>query len=140
MIQDGVYEAKITENGAGTTKNGADYLWLRCRVDGYDDPVFAKVWLTPKSMGIARQQLKTLGVDPDLVDLAELADQSNYLSGIKAKIIVEVRDGYVNANLPLPERPGPSKKRLGELSKALRDAKRGDEDDAGPSDDDEIPF
>lgn len=82
------------------------------------------VWLTEKAIGIARQQLKKCGFDPDMEDLQILDDDPTRLAGNKIDIIVEEFNGKLRAQIPL--KTTPSKKEVTRLQGLLRSIKKDD--------------
>ena len=98
----------------------------------------ALIWLTPKAMGMARAALKKCGFDSDTHDVQELVDNPTLLEGEEVEIIVQDYKGQRQASVNL--RTAPSKKRLSEITKSLRDAKKSDADAAPPPSGDDIPF
>ena len=100
--------------------------------------VEALVFMTVKSMNMARAQLKRCGFDPDTQELDELVEKPTLLAGNLVEILVEEYKGKRQAKINLNEALG--KTRLKSLSLALRHAKNKNDDDAPPPAGDDIPF
>ena len=99
----------------------------------------AYIWLSPKAMGMARAALKKCGFDPDTLDIDDLVEKPTLLEGNEVEIMVEDYKGRRQASINL--RTTPPENRLKALSKALRDAKKRDEEEpTPPADEDSIPF
>lgn len=88
--------------------------------DGEDGEVV--IWLSEKSMGIARKSLKLCGFDPDTTDFGTLADVQEYLKGRKVDVICEEWNGKVRAQIALGNTALPKKDILS-IQSALRAAK-----------------
>ena len=86
------------------------------------------IWLTEKSMGIARKQLKLCGFDPDKTEFSVLVDEPEYLAGHSVDVVVEDRNGTMRASIPLSA--AVPKKEIDRLQGLLRSAKKGNEPDA----------
>lgn len=98
------------------------------------------IFLTEKSMGIARRSLRLCGFDPDKQSLSDLTDNPELLKGRKVSILAEEWNGKIRANIML--NPEPTKKRVHALDSMLRAAKSDNEDPIPPatSTDEDLPF
>jgi len=126
----------ITSNTV-TEIAGKDVVKLTCEsTDHAADPIDVIIWLTDKSMGIARAQLKLCGFDIDAEEFETLVAEPSKLKGTEIPILVEDWNGQLRASIML--NPTPSKKRLQELQTGLRAVKKGGE--TPPADDSDLPF
>jgi hypothetical protein len=150
MIPIGIYEQQgIVSNGIEATQSGKEFIRLDFEING--EPICAKIWLTDKAMGMARQQLRLLGLDPDTIDLNDLIDKPNMLTGVKADVMVEHDEQYgVQASLVMNR---VDKTRAKSLTQRLRAAKSKKDDtppkipataaaggDSGPITESDLPF
>lgn len=147
MLSLGRAKYKITYNELRTI-SGKDVV-----VIGFNDqdgePGEALIWMSDKSMGIARQSLKLCGFDCDKESLVVLAENAERLAGNEVDLMVEEYNGKIRAQVALNS--APSKKRLDELTSMLRAVKKADRaepdtvpagapDEAPPIGDDDLPF
>lgn len=88
-------------------------------VDGICD-----IWLSPKAIGMARQQLRKLGYNPDTGTLSELANHPDHLRGAEFEVEVfeEEYNGkfYTKAQIPIPRNDGLKSNEINDLDKALK--------------------
>lgn len=107
----------------------------------------ALIWLTPKSMGMARQALHVCGFDVDKRDLFELDANHLALEGNRIPIRIEEYKG--KPQIRIDTDAAPPKSIMAALTKGLRDAKGSNDVADGPpigdeppplTDDDSIPF
>jgi len=137
----GSYEAEIVENSVRDFgSKSAVSLYVRSD-DGADGEVL--IFMTEKSMGIARASLKRCGFDVDTRDLEELANDRRLLEGMRVPLKVEDYKGKPSAKIDLSGPP--PKTEMQRLTTALRTAtKRGEgpsfSDDAPPITDDDLPI
>ena len=92
------------------------------------------IFLTDKSMGIARTQLKACGFDVDKYDIDALDDDQTMLAGNKIPLIIEEYNGKIRAGINLNR--SVDKDKRPSITKKLRDAKK---TQVAPAEDD-IPF
>lgn len=140
----GTYEVSITDNairGIG----GKSAVSLSVRTDkGEHGEVL--IFLTEKSMNIARAQLKRCGFDVDTRELDELSQDSGgeaVLAGVRIPVKVEMYNGKPSAKVDLSGPP--PKSEMQRLTAALRASKSRKEgpsfaDDAPPPGDDDMPY
>lgn len=95
-----------------------------------EDETEAMIWMTEKSMGIARQSLKLCGFHPDAMSLCDLEDNPTLLAGKHVVVLVEPYNGRMKASILL--NPTPPKARMKELDAALKAAKKNGEDEDMP--------
>lgn len=88
--------------------------------DGEDGDI--AIWLSEKSMGIARKSLKLCGFDPDKEDFGILADKQEHLKGRKVDVVVEEYNGKMRAQIALGNTALPKKDILA-IQSALRAVK-----------------
>ena len=137
----GSYEVTIIDN-AVRGLGGKSAVSLTVRDDkGADGEVL--IFLTEKSMNIARAQLKRCGFDCDAQELAELVDNDALLANTRVAVKVEMYNGRPSAKIDISGPP--PKSELQRLTVALRAAKQRSDgpsfaDDAPPLTDEEIPF
>lgn len=137
-LEMGKYAATIRENTV-TTLGGKEVVRLTVETDdGEETDVL--VWMTKASMSIARQSLKLCGFDPEKHTVEDMFVNPKLLAGNKVTIIMEDYQGKLRASLML--NPAPTKHRMAELTKGLRDAASAETKVAngGGGEDDEVPF
>ena len=133
MIGPGIYNATIINNGMAATPGGSEYVALRCAFDELDENgdsvvMVAKVWLTEKSMGIARGQLRLCGFDCDTQDIEELNLNPDLLRNVRIKLDVQDKPKYgLQASVFMGQDIG--RDRMARITSALRAAKKNDEPD-----------
>lgn len=66
-----------------------------------DERVSVTIWMTEKSMNIAKKQLKECGFDAQAHSIMELDENRHLLAGNKVEIEIEVNGNYVNGKIPL---------------------------------------
>lgn len=110
---------------------------IRIEIAEEDEHGEALIFLSEKSMGMARAALRVCGFDPDKQDLQALFDDSGLLAG--KPVPVEIEEYKGRAQWRIPTSTAPSKKRMGELSKLFKSA--GSKASAGAAhDDSDLPF
>lgn len=85
------------------------------------------VWLTNKSMGIARRALGLCGFDCDKQSICDLADNPRLLAGRRVDILVEEYNGKLRGQILLD--PATPQAKMRQFDAELRAAKKADEDD-----------
>jgi hypothetical protein len=123
MLTIGKHMATIREHRVSEMA-GKEVVRISCVTEDGDDTQVL-VWLTEKSMGIARHQLRLCGLDIDKDGLEILNENSYLLSGHAVPILVEEWKGQMRAQIMLNSEP--SKKRMAELTTQLRACKRDEE-------------
>jgi len=131
MIDVGQNMAVIQSNTL-TQLAGKEAVRLTCTVG--DDEIDVLIWLTEAAAGIARTCLKTCGFRVDEQSLSDLIDKPDLLKGREIPILVEEWNGRLQAQIVLNATP--TKKRVLEIEKTLRDVKK--KDDAQKKE--ELPF
>lgn len=128
----GDYKASIISHGLATTPGGSEYIAIRLGVEG--EEIVAKIWLTEKSYGMARRQLKMCGFDIDAMDLSELHANKELLAG--NVVPIEVKDeGKYGLQANIATATPVSKDRMGAITARLRSAKKKGDPEA-----EEVPF
>lgn len=132
----GVYDAEIVSTGLGSTNKDSAYVSVLCRIE--DDQISAKIWLTEKSMGMAKKALKLCGFDIEKQELSALRDDPFVLAGKSIKVEITEDPKYgMQANVLLSDL---SDAKIKKLTQSLRKSKA-DGGEAGSSGDgDNIPF
>lgn len=127
-IQPNDYDGEIVSNDIRAI-NGKEYVLLMVKcVDEFEEQIIpVKMWLTPKAIGMARAGLKLCGFDVAKDDLVVLAEDKTYLAGRRVPVEVKDEGKYGLQGSVKLDRVG--KKRLGQLTQALRSS---DADDALP--------
>lgn len=92
MINPGLYTAtvlgtRIDQMGA----NGTNCVIVDAQIAEMNEPVECIIWITEKSLRIARQQLKALGFDIDTKDLSEI-HQSSKLVGREFPMVAKAEE------------------------------------------------
>lgn len=125
----GIHKAIVKEHWFTTSQGGNPGLAVKVGIAGdWDDEeiMIGTIWLTPKSMGMARIQLRALGFDCDTQDLADLNDA---ISLVGHEVDVEIKEETYNNRTEMRiarfggPAPKPTAEKLGEATKALRAAK-----------------
>ena len=137
----GSYEAEIVENSVREFGTKSAVVLLVTTDSGANGEVL--IFLTDKSMGMARASLKRCGFDCDTRDLEELANDQKALAHMRIPLKVEIYNGRPSAKIDLSGPP--AKTELKRLTEALRTVKQRGEgasfaDDAPPLTDDDIPM
>lgn len=112
--------------------NGKEAIRLGVAIVGEDQPQSVTIFLTDKSMGMARAQLKACGFDCDNQSLGDIDVSPPCLAGNEVSLIAEEYNGKLRLSIDLNKRI--DKNRLDSLSQALRDVKKNRDDaprDAG---------
>ena len=125
----GVYEAIVVSHHWITARTGTTGLQVVISVVdqwGEEHEMTGTIYMSKKSMGMARAQLKALGFDPDHQELAELGYEIS-LSGnpCQAELAEEEYNGRKSLKVKWfgKHLPPPSKEQLAETQKALQAAK-----------------
>ena len=126
-------EAEIIGNGIRTLGD-KDAISIKFEAEGETGE--SLIFLTPKSMGIARAKLKLCGFNADTESLAVLVENPTRLAGRKIPIEVDEYKGRMQFVIPMSD--APSKKRVAELDAQMKKAKGGNQPDA--IEEDSIPF
>jgi len=127
MLTIGKHEAEILDHTIREIGD-KDAVSLQCQIG--DEITEVLIWLTEKSMGIARRQLDLCGFDVDTNFLTRLIAEPTLLAGKRISVIVEEYKGKLRAAILLD--PTPSKKRLAEMTAQLRAAKKTEEEEGLP--------
>jgi len=114
------------------TLGDKDAIAIKFEADGQTEE--ALIFLTPKSMGIARAQLRVCGFNPD-EGLVELIKNPTRLAGRQIPIEVEEYNNRLQFRIPTASAPNAS--RIAELDKAIKAAKKDGEAEIAEED---IPF
>jgi hypothetical protein len=140
-IQAGPCEVEILDH---TLRSFGDKsaVSIRVKTDEQDDAEVL-IFLTAKSMNIARAQLKRCGFDVDARDLGDLVDNPHLLAGRRVGVRFEEWKGNLRPQIDISG--APPKDELERLTASLRAAKSKSEgpsfaDDPPPPGDEEIPF
>jgi hypothetical protein len=127
----GVCKAIIRSHSLGAIN---DKLVVRIQVDtDHGDDTELLVWVTDKSYGIARAQLKVCGFDSDKTPLGELDKNPELLAGTEIPILVEPYNGKLRPSILL--NPKPTDAAITKAQAGLRQVKKGNADT-----DDDLPF
>ena len=100
------------------------------------EEVHTDIWLSEKAMGMARQQLKAIGVDIDRVTLGKVAQGMDRLKGRECDVEIQFDEwqGNVTVKCQIPTGGGkPTVSELDALTAGLRAAKS-DDSKATPKD------
>ena len=89
------------------------------------------IFLTEKSMGIARRALRLCGFDPGPQKIRDLVDNPELLKGRRITILAEERNGKVWASVLLNSTP--TVNRMAQIDSALRAAKQDSETPIPPA-------
>lgn len=133
-IQTGKQPATILKNWVCVDPKAQMYINLKLSVDGGE--LYTRIYITPKSAGIARAALKKCGfaLNADCNNLDDIDMNEDFLGGKKVQVEVVENGKYMNANI-IVERERAPKEAMEAAKAMLRGAKKGD--DAADSD---IPF
>lgn len=99
------------------------------------EELHADIWLTEKAAGMARAQLKAIGVDIDRVSLEQVAQGLDRLKGRECDVEIQHEEWQGNITVKCQIMTGggaPSAKELGSITSALRNAKGHDEAPTAP--------
>jgi len=125
MLNQGKYNVAILEHtvrGVGDK----DAVALQVQTDEGDN-LEVLVWLTSKSMGIARRALALCGFDCDKESLCDLADNRRLLAGKRVDILIEEWNGKLRGQILL--NPATPKGKMRQFDLELRAARKAEEED-----------
>jgi len=140
-MKTGRQQGEIQDHGLQSLgKNNTPCVMVKVQIDG--DYLDVPIWLTDKSAGIARQQLKMCGFDVDSRKLTELESNPTLLSGNVVPVDVEQKGDYMQGSFPLPRKADETldAAKIQNLENALRNAKHRDEDEEPPHPAEEPPI
>jgi len=123
MLNVGPCKATILRSSLRTV-NDKVVVALSCITD-YEEPCEVLIYLTERSMGIARAQLRTCGFDVDLYDLERLDDNPSPIATHVVPLFVEEFGGKLRAQIEIPRKP--PKGLVRQLQVGLRAAKQNGE-------------
>jgi hypothetical protein len=128
-------KCKIVRNGIETIGD-KDAVKIYVEHPDTGDTGSALIFMTAKSMGMARAALKACGFDPDLTSLAVLVTDEEHLAGREVPIFVDEYNGKVQLRIETRRVPTPSMVKTYDalLKKKASDAP------LNPPDQDELPF
>ena len=132
-IQTGKQSATILKNWVCVDPKAQMYINLKLSVEGGE--LYTRIYITPKSAGIARAALKKCGfqLNDDCNNLDDLDMKEDHLSGNVVEVDVTENGKYMNAQIVVARERAP--KSAMEAAKAmLKNAKGGD------AADEDIPF
>jgi len=130
-LEIGTCKAKILNHSLAVI---GDKMAVRINVETeHGDETDLLVFITDKSMGIARAQLKLCGFDVDTTLLEKLDADSRLLAGTEIPILIEPWNGKLRAGILL--NPKPTKDAVAHAQAGLRAVKTGN-----ASADDDLPF
>jgi len=109
--------------------NGKEAIRITVEITGEDQNHNVLIYLTEKSIGMARASLKACGFDCDKQDLAEIDCTPPCLHGKVVDLIAEEWNGKLRLSIDLNRRM--EKAQLSSLTKKLRDVKK--KPDAAPA-------
>jgi len=139
----GTYEVEI-ESHTISIRGNKEAVILRCIMPD-NERIQVPIWLTAKSMGIAKRSLKMCGFEwTETNPISDLTDKSTLLAGNRFTILVEEYAGKLRPQVLLDTEP--TKKRLAEIQGWLRTSGDGEagpqRQDASPREpeDDTLPF
>lgn len=130
----GTYRAIVTGTRWTTSQGGNAGLTVNVDVDDNGDFVsmFGTIWFTPKSMGMARGQLKALGFDPDHQHVRDIGGEISLVDQrCEVQVVEEDYKGQKQIKIgrfgggPKP----PSPELLASLDAKLAKAKKSGDDD-----------
>lgn len=92
-VRDGdIVRGKVKQAWMAKSKNkGTPSVHVVFEIDE-EQEVHTDIWLTEKAMGMARQQLKVLGVDPDRVTLGQLSQGIDRLKNRECDVQIEMEE------------------------------------------------
>lgn len=131
MLELGPHEGTI-QSHRSRILGGKEAISILCAVG--DEQAEAIIFLTEKSLGMARAALKLCGFDIDKQDLLHLDMSPTLLAGRKVPLMVGEYNGKTQVKIDINQRI--DKATLGNLTKQLRSVKKA----AQPAPDDDIPF
>ena len=124
MIQAGRWTATVVKHWIDQTGNGSAFVAVKLALEG-DDAITGKIWLTEKSMGMARGQLKSLGFDVDKQSLEDLDTNQELLKGKTVEIEIEENEYQGKTTMQVRSIRVPKDKGLlAKLTEGLRSAKK----------------
>lgn len=134
-IMPGIYPAAIVKHWWETSRSGdpvlAFTLIARDPEWGTEYPMSHRVYFTPKAAGMARGQLRLLGFDPDLQDLAEIGESISF-EGHETEVTVDEQVFNGKSQIRVARFGGkpkpPEKAALLKAQQALRAAKKANSD------------
>jgi hypothetical protein len=126
MLAVGPHKGRIVSH---RTRMAGDKVAASIKVEVGREQGEALIFLTEKAMPMARRALKVCGFDVDGMDLAMLDVQPTLLAGREVPLVCELYNGKSQLKIDLDGRA--EKSALAELTKKLREAKKGGDADAG---------
>lgn len=135
----GNFIGTIQENSIRSAGTGTEYVLLSVVIEGAMWPV--QIWMSEKSAGIAKGQLKVCGFNVDEESLAVLDDNPKYLNG--RQIPVEIYEEEYKGKLQTKVRivtAHVSKKRISALEAILRNVGKDEGEPVSATVEDDIPF
>lgn len=139
MLEIGHHKGLIVGHSSAII-NGKEAIRITVEIAGEEQNHNVLIYLTDKSIGMARASLKACGFDPDKQDLAEIDCMPPCLQGKVVDLIAEEWNGKLRLSINLSQRM--DKTKLSSLTQALRDVKKSKGDASPPAhrEDGDIPF
>jgi hypothetical protein len=131
----GQQKAKILNAYVGVNETSKN-IFVNLKLElGSGDKVYSKIYLTEKSMGIARARLKRCGFDPDRQALEDIDQNASLLTG--NEVLVDVYEESYQGKQQIRvdvviDRPKADKSALARATEGLRKAKEADTSDDAP--------
>ena len=132
-LRPGTYDAIVTEHHWTTSQSGNPGLAVQVDIDdrsGEFTAMVGVIWFTPKSMGMARGQLRALGFDPDRQQCKAIGETISLVDArCEVQIVEEEYRGRTSikisrfGGIPKP----PTQEQLAGLDALLAAAKKTDE-------------
>lgn len=127
----GEYTARVVEHGAGESRTGTPYIGVKFSYGSAPNAhtIIAYIYITPKRLKWARQELRACGLDPDLPDFGKiLSDQPNFARGHEVQIVIAEEEyaGKISERVVQIGSGAPAalpKKKIKSIVDALRGAK-----------------
>ena len=92
MIHPGIYTATVLGTRIDQMgKNGTNCIVVDAQIPEMNEPVECIIWMTEKSMRMARQQIKAIGFDIDTTDL-EALHMTTLLHGRTFSLVAKVEE------------------------------------------------
>jgi hypothetical protein len=135
-VETGTYPARVDRVEFFKSRGGTPGLKVFFVLPDVGADGICDIWLSPKAIAMARQQLRKLGYNPDTGSLSELANHPDHLRG--AEFDVEVYEDeyqgkfYKKAQIPIPRNDGLKSKEIDDLDKALKEGASKREGQAPP--------
>lgn len=132
---EGPVKGTILKNYLDKDGKGQTFVNLKFSFQDDEQTLYHRIYITPKSAGIARGKLRKCGFDLDKQKLSEIEQNDVLLCGNEVDVVLVKNGQYMNIDIPT-ERPKLKKEEVDSAQAMLDSAKK----DEGDQDNADIPF